>query len=96
MATKRFRWSDWVYTQKLSTGSWARVDLKKMCGGYSSLDIECKTADGENAVSTEENFDCSNDVGFVCRNNEQDNVKCSNYKFRLKCSVTEKAGEILI
>ena len=86
-------WSDWVHTTKTATGSWAVADHEKLCNNYTTLRIECNTTDGEKAETTGELFDCDKDLGFVCKNIEQDSTTCSNYKFRLRCSATKKIGK---
>lgn len=86
-------WSDWVHTKKTSTGSWGVANHKELCHNYTTIRVECSTADGKKAETTGEYFDCEKDLGFVCRNIEQDGTTCSDYKFRLKCSTKDKIGK---
>lgn len=98
MATESATWSDWVNTTKTATGSWALADHRKLCNNYTSIRIECTTSDGKNAETTGENFECDINLGFVCRNIEQEEgvKKCSDYRFRLRCSKTDKLGKMLM
>ena len=91
-------WSDWVYTKKTSTGSWGVADPERLCSNYSTTGIECRTADGNKAASLNEHFECEKDIGFFCRNADQDEIgkTCGDYKFKLQCSKLEKRGEALL
>ena len=89
-------WSEWVYTKKTPTGSWAVADHQKLCDNHTTLRIECSTADGNNVQTTGEYSECDKDIGFFCRNIELDGTTCSDYKFRLRCSATDKIGKASI
>ena len=67
------------------------ADHQRLCNNHTSIRIECKTADGNEAETTGEVFECHKDNGFTCRNIDQDGKTCSDYKFRLRCS-SEKTG----
>jgi hypothetical protein len=69
------------------------ADHQKLCHNYTTIRIECATADGRKVEATGEYFECDKDIGFFCRNIELDGRKCSDYKFRLRCSATDKRGK---
>jgi hypothetical protein len=96
LATDPGSWSDWVYTKKTSTGSWAVADHQKLCHNHTTIRIKCATTDDKEVETTGEHFECDKDLGFFCRNIELDGTTCSNYKFRLRCSATDKIGKALI
>ena len=87
-------WSDWVYTVKKPTGSWAVSITGDMCPS-SVMDIECQRADGSSAQRTGQVIHCKERVGVYCRNSEQtgDNEICADYRFRFLCASIEKPRE---
>lgn len=87
-------WSDWEYTVRKPTGSWAVSIAGNMCPS-SVMDIECQRTDGSSTQLTGQVIHCKERVGVYCRNSEQagDNEICGDYRFRFLCSSIEKPGE---
>ena len=75
-------------TVRLSTGTWATIIGKKICGNESITDIECQTMDGMPYTNAGENTVCDQRFGVYCRDNEQvkAETKCSRYRFRMRCA----------
>jgi len=87
-------WSDWAYTVKKPTGSWAVSIAGDMCPS-SVMDIECQLADGSSTQLTGQVIHCKERVGVYCRNSEQtrDSEICADYRFRFLCARIEKPSE---
>jgi hypothetical protein len=49
--------------------------------------IECQTLAGEDHSTTGQNVVCSPSVGFFCRNEDQSNGLCLDYKVRFRCPI---------
>ena len=84
-------WSDWVYTVRKSTGSWAVAKAGDLCPG-SVVDVECQLADGSPAKLAGQVIHCKERIGVYCRNSEQlgNDPVCADFRFRFLCADIEK------
>eukprot|EP00794_Sanderia_malayensis_P015330 gene15330-16907_t len=81
-------WSAWVNTVRLSTGTWASIIGRNICGNETISDIQCQTINGMPYTNAGENTVCDQRFGVYCRDSEQAKVetKCSHYRFRMRCA----------
>ena len=90
MATETW-WTQWYDRDDPSvTGDWeARVDHGDVCFGGTVLSYEAKTLGGTPASQTGETFFILGLDGLVCRNADQSDGSCLDYKVRYFCKTTE-------
>ncbi|XP_048581153.1 peroxidasin isoform X2 [Nematostella vectensis] len=79
------RWSEWSYTVRTVTGSWA-VSLGSPLCPQSVVDIQCELADGSPVETSGQVVHCQPLLGVYCRNKEQRSGKCKDFRFRFACS----------
>ncbi|XP_065060841.1 uncharacterized protein LOC135688065 isoform X3 [Rhopilema esculentum] len=82
------QWSAWVKTVRFSTGTWASIIDRQICGNDTITDIQCQTLDGMPYTNAGENTICDQRFGVYCRDSEQAKIetKCSHYRFRVRCA----------
>ena len=63
------------------------------CGNQTIVDVECLTMTGHDFNLVKENTVCDASTGVYCRNRDLNDISCSDYKYRLKCSSEVKRGK---
>ncbi|XP_071945589.1 cartilage intermediate layer protein 2-like [Antedon mediterranea] len=85
-----YEWTPWFDRDNPSgTGDWETVtslyyeNPNQMC--QNPVDIQCQTIGGSSYTSTGEVVSCSASLGLVCKNADQTDWSCLDYRVRFKC-----------
>ncbi len=85
-------WTEWFDRDNPGgSGDWETLsDFEEICD--TPVDIDCETTSGVNWTLTGETLICNTTSGLICRNSDQADGSCEDYRVRFLCSDNPSSG----